>query len=184
MKSNSSLVHCHALVVCAVSLAVTLGCARDETSQSADSATVADSTSFNAAPLSEDLTKVDTSFAPELGVNLAAMTRLESGLYIHDLKKGTGPVAKSGDTIRTHYTGWLTNGEKFDSSLDRTESLEFPLGTGFVIHGWDQGIPGMRVGGRRRIVVPPALGYGAAGQPGTIPSRATLVFDVELLSVR
>ena len=123
-----------------------------------------------------------TSYAAALGVDVSRMTRTPSGLYYQDLVTGQGTEADSGKTVRTYYTGWLTSGEQFDSNRGKTP-FQFILGTGMVIKGWDQGIKGMRVGGRRRIVVPPALGYGKAGQPGTVPSRATLVFDIELKKV-
>ena len=110
-------------------------------------------------------------------------TKTASGLQYWDLKKGTGPIAKSGQTVKVHYTGWLTDGKKFDSSVDRNEPFEFKLGAGMVIKGWDQGVLGMKVGGKRKLVIPPDLGYGARGAGGAIPPNATLVFDVELLGV-
>jgi FKBP-type peptidyl-prolyl cis-trans isomerase len=109
-------------------------------------------------------------------------TKTASGLQYWDLKKGTGAVAKAGSTVKVHYTGWLTDGKKFDSSLDRNEPFEFKLGAGMVIRGWDEGVAGMKVGGKRQLRIPPDLGYGAAGA-GPIPPSSTLVFDVELLGV-
>ena len=106
-----------------------------------------------------------------------------SGLKYWDLKKGTGAVAKSGDAVKVHYTGWLTDGKKFDSSVDRNEPFAFKLGAGMVIKGWDEGVAGMKVGGKRQLMIPPDLGYGARGAGGAIPPNATLVFDVELLGV-
>jgi FKBP-type peptidyl-prolyl cis-trans isomerase FkpA len=106
-----------------------------------------------------------------------------SGLKYWDLKKGTGAVAKSGVSVKVHYTGWLTDGKKFDSSVDRKEPFDFKLGAGMVIKGWDEGVAGMKVGGKRQLRIPPDLGYGAPGSPGAIPPNATLVFDVELLAV-
>ncbi len=100
-----------------------------------------------------------------------------------DLSQGTGTPAKAGDTVSVHYTGWLSSGGKFDSSRDRDAPFEFRLGAGRVIRGWDEGVQGMQVGGTRRLVIPPALGYGAAGAGGVIPPHATLVFEVELLAV-
>ncbi len=107
-----------------------------------------------------------------------------SGLGIQELKEGTGRTAQAGDVVAVHYTGWLTDGTKFDSSRDRGDPLVFPLGRGQVIAGWDEGVSGMRVGGRRKLVIPPRLGYGAQGAGGVIPPNATLVFDVELCGVR
>jgi FKBP-type peptidyl-prolyl cis-trans isomerase len=106
-----------------------------------------------------------------------------SGLKYWDLKEGTGAVAKAGDKVKVHYTGWLTNGRKFDSSVDRGEPFEFRLGAGQVIKGWDEGVAGMKVGGKRQLRIPPELGYGPRGAGGVIPPNATLIFDVELLGV-
>ncbi len=110
--------------------------------------------------------------------------KMEDGLEYWDVKIGTGPRAIGGDIVQVHYTGWLANGKKFDSSLDRNEPFTFELGHGDVIKGWDEGIKGMRVGGKRRLRVPPALGYGAEGAGADIPPNATLIFDVELLGTR
>ena len=106
-----------------------------------------------------------------------------SGLKYWELKKGTGAVAKTGDSVKVHYTGWLTDGKKFDSSLDRGEPFGFKLGAGMVIKGWDEGVAGMKVGGKRQLRIPANLGYGANGAGGVIPPNADLVFDVELLGV-
>lgn len=124
------------------------------------------------------------TFAPSLGVDMNAMTKTATGLAYKDTKVGTGPVAKAGQTATVQYTGWLPDGTKFDSSRDRKEPFQFPLGAHRVIPGWDEGVAGMHVGGRRLLVVPPDLGYGAAGAGGVIPPNATLVFDVELLGVK
>jgi FKBP-type peptidyl-prolyl cis-trans isomerase FkpA len=107
-----------------------------------------------------------------------------STLQIEDLVVGTGDTAVSGRRVSVHYTGWLTSGRKFDSSLDRGAPFEFPLGGGRVIQGWDEGVAGMKVGGKRRLTIPPELGYGPDGVGGVIPPNATLVFEVELLAVR
>jgi FKBP-type peptidyl-prolyl cis-trans isomerase len=107
-----------------------------------------------------------------------------SGLKYWDVKAGTGDKAIGGMDVTVHYTGWLTNGQKFDSSVDRGEPFTFRLGAGRVIKGWDEGVAGMKVGGKRRLEIPPDLGYGARGAGGAIPPNATLVFDVELLAVR
>lgn len=105
-------------------------------------------------------------------------------LKIEDLVEGTGEPCKAGQTVSVHYTGTLTDGSKFDSSLDRGRPFEFPLGGGRVIAGWDQGVAGMKVGGKRRLTIPPELGYGARGFPPVIPANATLQFDIELLGFR
>lgn len=106
-----------------------------------------------------------------------------SGLKYEDLTVGEGAEAKSGDRVSVHYTGWLENGTKFDSSVDRGRPFDFPLGAGRVIKGWDQGVAGMKVGGKRKLTIPPALGYGERGAGGVIPPNATLVFEVELLKI-
>ena len=123
-------------------------------------------------------------FSAELGIDTAAMTKTPTGLQIQDVKVGQGAEAKSGSTAVVHYTGWLTDGKKFDSSRDRGTPFDFQLGAGQVIAGWDQGVAGMKVGGQRKLVIPADLGYGAAGAPPVIPPGATLVFDVELLDVK
>ena len=104
-------------------------------------------------------------------------------LIIEDLVVGTGAAAASGQKVTVHYTGWLTNGKKFDSSKDRGDPFVFSLGKGQVIKGWDEGVQGMKVGGKRKLTIPPAMGYGARGAGGVIPPNATLVFEVELLGV-
>jgi FKBP-type peptidyl-prolyl cis-trans isomerase len=121
-----------------------------------------------------------TDAAP--AVDLTAMTQTASGLYMQDLEVGEGEEALPGQSVTVYYTGWFQDGEKFDSSLDRGDTFSFPLGGGRVIAGWDEGVAGMRVGGWRRLVIPPALAYGEAGRQG-IPPNSTLVFDVELLDV-
>jgi FKBP-type peptidyl-prolyl cis-trans isomerase len=123
-------------------------------------------------------------FAAELGVDTTSLTRLPSGLRYQDVSVGSGEEATAGRTAVVHYTGWLPDGKKFDSSRDRNEPFSFPLGAGQVIAGWDQGVVGMKVGGRRKLVIPPDLGYGASGAPPDIPPNATLVFDVELLGLK
>jgi FKBP-type peptidyl-prolyl cis-trans isomerase FkpA len=116
------------------------------------------------------------------------MTTTASGLKIEDTKVGTGATPKSGQTCVMHYTGWLyvdgAKGQKFDSSVDRREPFEFQIGRGMVIKGWDEGVASMKVGGKRTLIIPPELGYGARGAGGVIPPNATLMFDVELLAVK
>jgi FKBP-type peptidyl-prolyl cis-trans isomerase FkpA len=107
-----------------------------------------------------------------------------SGLQYQVLKEGNGAVAKAGQTVSVHYTGWLTDGKKFDSSVDRGQPFQFPLGGGQVIKGWDEGVAGMKVGEKRKLTIPPGLGYGERGAGGVIPPNATLVFDVELLGIQ
>jgi len=126
------------------------------------------------------------AFAPAHAQQGKRMTTAD-GLTIIEVQEGTGPTA-AGKTAVVHYTGWLyTNGQKgkkFDSSVDRNEPFDFPVGQGRVIKGWDEGVATMKVGGKRTLIVPPALGYGARGAGGVIPPNATLMFDVELLAVK
>ncbi|MDR3300755.1 MAG: FKBP-type peptidyl-prolyl cis-trans isomerase [Candidatus Accumulibacter sp.] len=110
-------------------------------------------------------------------------TTTESGLSIEDIQVGDGDAAALGQSVSVHYTGWLADGVKFDSSRDGGEPLEFPLGRRHVIDGWDEGVQGMRVGGVRKLTIPPHLGYGARGAGGVIPPNATLVFEIELLGI-
>ncbi|MGA2894877.1 MAG: FKBP-type peptidyl-prolyl cis-trans isomerase [Xanthobacteraceae bacterium] len=128
------------------------------------------------------------SVQPAAAQTPGGITTTESGLKIIDTKIGTGPSPKVGQTCVMHYTGWLyqngAKGAKFDSSVDRGQPFEFPIGTGRVIPGWDEGIATMKVGGKRTLIIPPALAYGARGAGGVIPPNATLIFDVELLGVK
>jgi FKBP-type peptidyl-prolyl cis-trans isomerase FkpA len=148
---------------CLLGLAVLAGCRRQ---------------SINVAGEPEALT-----YAKALSVKLDDMKKSPTGLYTRDETVGQGDEAVKGRRAVVHYTGWLVDGRKFDSSHDRNEPFDFEVGAAEVIAGWDEGVEGMRVGGRRKLVVPPALGYGS--QPiGPIPAGSTLVFDVELLEVR
>lgn len=113
-----------------------------------------------------------------------SITTTASGLQIEEINVGTGATAESGQNVVVHYTGWLVNGNKFDSSKDRDDPFQFGLGRRQVISGWDEGVAGMKVGGVRKLTIPPELGYGARGAGGVIPPNATLVFEVELLDIR
>ncbi|HEX4589182.1 MAG TPA: FKBP-type peptidyl-prolyl cis-trans isomerase [Gemmataceae bacterium] len=112
------------------------------------------------------------------------MVTTKSGLKYTDEKEGTGKEAKKGDTVEVHYTGWLKDGTKFDSSKDRGQPFSFRLGAGMVIKGWDEGVAGMKEGGKRKLIIPPELGYGQRGAGGVIPPNAELTFEVELLKVK
>ncbi|MBK7023854.1 MAG: FKBP-type peptidyl-prolyl cis-trans isomerase [Sulfuritalea sp.] len=112
-----------------------------------------------------------------------SQTTTASGLVIEEVLVGEGAEARAGQMVSVHYTGWLTDGTKFDSSKDRNEPFEFPLGARHVIAGWDEGVQGMKIGGTRKLTIPAALGYGARGAGGVIPPNATLVFEVELLGL-
>ena len=117
-------------------------------------------------------------------IDTLQLRRTASGLGIEELREGTGRMAEAGNVVAVHYTGWLTDGSKFDSSRDRGEVITFVLGRGQVIAGWEEGLAGMKVGGRRKLEIPPALGYGDAGNGAVIPPRATLIFDVEMCWVK
>jgi FKBP-type peptidyl-prolyl cis-trans isomerase FkpA len=121
------------------------------------------------------------------GISMSTTTTA-SGLQYEEISVGSGDEAKAGGQVTVHYTGWLQNadgsaGRKFDSSKDRNEPFDFPLGAGHVIKGWDEGVQGMKVGGVRKLIIPSSLGYGARGAGGVIPPNATLIFEVELLGV-
>jgi FKBP-type peptidyl-prolyl cis-trans isomerase len=129
--------------------------------------------------------------APAARPNTNAPTRVtgdgvktDSGLQYWEIRVGTGEVAKEGSRARVHYSGWLTTGKKFDSSVDRGTPFDFTIGNGEVIKGWEEGVAGMKVGGKRQLRIPPELGYGADGSPPTIPPNATLIFDIQLLAVQ
>ena len=123
-------------------------------------------------------------FAVRKGSQTGAEVKTASGLRYVDNVVGDGPSPKSGQTVTVHYTGTLENGKKFDSSYDRGKPADFVIGRGMVIKGWDEGLMSMKVGGKRKLIIPPGLGYGPAGKPPDIPGNSTLVFDVELLGVK
>lgn len=116
--------------------------------------------------------------------NEPKIVKTDSGLKYQELKVGSGDEAKKGDTVEVHYTGWLTNGKKFDSSVDRNKPFSFSLGAGMVIKGWDEGVQGMKVGGKRKLIIPSELAYGKEGRGDVIPKNAELIFEVELLKIK
>jgi peptidylprolyl isomerase len=130
----------------------------------------------------------DEKAAPAADKKESKMTKTASGLQYEDTKAGTGASPKVGQTCVMHYTGWLwengAKGKKFDSSVDRGQPFEFPLGKGMVIKGWDEGVATMKIGGKRNLLIPPDLGYGARAMGGVIPANSTLFFEVELLGVK
>jgi FKBP-type peptidyl-prolyl cis-trans isomerase FkpA len=123
------------------------------------------------------------AFQGLINQNEPAATTTSSGLQIEELAIGSGAAAQAGNRVSVHYTGWLTDGTKFDSSVDRDTPFEFNLGTGDVIKGWDEGVAGMQPGGKRRLTIPPELGYAERGAGAIIPPNATLIFEVELLEI-
>ena len=137
---------------------------------------------FDPGTLSTD--PATATFAPALNVDIPSMTKTADSLYYKDLIVGTGATAAAGYTVRVTYTGWLINGVKFDTSDTKTPAyFEFLVNTGGVIKGWDEGVRGMKVGGKRQLVIPPGLAYGSSGSGG-IPGNAILVFEISLLQVR
>ena len=159
----------------ALSVLAVVGCSsRDKPAETAPAA----------APAATEATAAPADAPAPTGTDTMALQKT-------DLAPGNGPEIKSGQTALVHYTGWLydpaapeNKGKKFDSSVDRNEPFEFPVGAGMVIKGWDEGVVGMKVGGKRRLVIPPEMGYGSRGAGGVIPPGATLVFDVELVEIR
>lgn len=139
--------------------------------------------SASAWPL-KDKSKNSAQQVYPLGPDAEGFYTSSTGLKFKDLSKGKGKRPSAGQTVVVHYTGWLTNGQKFDSSVDRGTPFEFVLGTGQVIKGWDEGVKGMNIGGKRRLTIPPQLGYGRQGFGNLIPANSTLVFEVELLGVK
>ncbi len=138
---------------------------------------------LNTSPASERPAQ-NQSKEPLAAMNDSDYTTTASGLKYKDIKVGEGESPKNGQTVKVHYTGTLEDGTKFDSSRDRGQPFEFPIGLGRVIKGWDEGVMSMKVGGRRELVIPAELGYGSRGAGGVIPPNATLIFDVELLGLK
>jgi len=156
-------------------LATAVGCQQSKTTTSAAGATGGETaTTSGTEPAPAPVAEASPAGGQEV--------TMPNGLKYLDMVVGTGAVAETGKMVTVHYTGWLTDGTKFDSSVDRGQPYPFQLGRGAVIKGWDEGVKGMRVGGKRKLTIPPDLGYGAGGN-GPIPPNATLVFDVELLGV-
>ncbi len=158
------------LIVLVVVALVVTACAKKETQEQAASSAPTPSTMAN-----------PNASKP---ASTSAIVTLPDGLKYEVLRQGNGPEAKAGQTVAVHYTGWLTNGTKFDSSVDRGQPFDFTLGQGQVIKGWDEGVAGMKVGEKRKLTIPSQLGYGERGAGGVIPPNATLVFDVELLGIQ
>ena len=148
-------------------------------------ALAAQSAPKKSAPASSGVTRKSATAHPAIGPSKVTgdPTKTPSGLEYWDIKLGTGPTAQKGQTVKVNYTGWLTTGKKFDSSVGAAP-FEFTLGAGEVIKGWDEGVDGMKVGGKRQLKIPPDLAYGDRGAAGVIPPGATLIFDVELLGVQ
>ena len=156
------------------------GCQQTSTTEKSSTATTntaATGTSATSEPAAG--TPATTSGATE-----GQERTLPGGLKVTDIKVGSGPMAETGSTVAVHYTGWLMDGTKFDSSLDRGDPIVFQLGAGRVIKGWEEGLKGMRVGGKRKLTIPTSMGYGAQGYPPVIPPDATLQFEVELMNVK
>jgi FKBP-type peptidyl-prolyl cis-trans isomerase len=172
----------------ALTVIVLAGCQQSSTESAAPASTGSTTTGAaqgTSGTTSTTNTKTTTTSSSATSVTTSSQEiTMPSGLKYEELKVGDGAVAETGTTVSVHYTGWLTNGTKFDSSLDRGQPFSFRLGTGQVIRGWDEGVKGMRVGGKRKLTIPPDLGYGEAGAGGVIPPNATLLFEVELLGVR
>lgn len=154
------------IVVAVLMIFALIGCNRGEQAQQGEQAAES-ATSTSGMP---DFSSLD-------------LETTDTGLQYHDFTVGDGDPPQPGQVVQVHYTGWLTNGQKFDSSIDRGTPFEFPLGRGRVIQGWDEGVASMNIGGKRLLVIPSDLGYGERGAGGVIPPNATLVFEVELLGV-
>ncbi len=169
----------HAIALALMAALLVAGC--NEVAQKSGSSSSSSSSAVTPPP------GTITSAAPSSGEAAGGRVhKLASGLQYEDLTVGSGKMAEPGMNVSVHYTGWLADSArtKFDSSHDRSQPFQFQLGGGQVIQGWDEGVKGMRIGGKRKLTIPPDLGYGARGASGIIPPNATLVFDVELLDVK
>ncbi|MGE0227250.1 MAG: FKBP-type peptidyl-prolyl cis-trans isomerase [Dehalococcoidia bacterium] len=162
------------LLACVLIAGVAVACGSDDEGAAATAASQAEGTSVS----------TNEGNAPGVPVLTGAVQRTASGLGYIDEKVGDGASPQAGQQVTVHYTGWLTNGKKFDSSRDRGQPFVFPIGAGRVIAGWDEGVATMKVGGKRRLIIPANLGYGARGAGATIPPNSVLIFDVELLGVQ
>lgn len=171
-----------ALAATACVALVAAGCAHTNSSPPSSHTTTTTTTTTHSTPAPAPAQPAGA--IPPVSAGAQAPVTTASGLTYQDFVVGTGPSPSTGKTVTVHYTGWLTNGTKFDSSRDRGTPFQFPLGRGGVIAGWDEGVAGMRVGGQRRLTIPPKIGYGASGAGGVIPPNATLIFEVELLAIR
>lgn len=175
------------ILIAAALIATLAACAKQETTTTTTATTTATTPTTAVETTQETTSAADATAAQGATMDTFAMpTNLEttaSGLQYTVDQPGTGAQPRQGQTVSVHYTGWLTDGTKFDSSRDRGEPIEFPIGTGRVIRGWDEGVGAMKVGEKRTLVIPPALGYGARGASGVIPPNATLVFKVELVGI-
>jgi FKBP-type peptidyl-prolyl cis-trans isomerase len=183
-REELTMTPCRRLLTIAALVAIA-GCQESQSGDSASSpagsqSTTSGATGGTSASSGSSVGATATTPTPTPGTEITTA----SGLKIQEQVVGTGAEAVQGKTVSVHYTGWLTDGTQFDSSRDSGRPIEFPLGTPGIVQGWNEGIAGMKVGGKRRLTIPPALGYGAAGRPPVIPPNATMVFEVELVGVR
>jgi FKBP-type peptidyl-prolyl cis-trans isomerase len=170
-----------------VAILALAGCKQSSTTEQSSTTTTtsaASGTSATPGATTSGAATADKAPSATSGATEGQERTLPGGLKVTDVKVGSGPMAESGSTVAVHYTGWLMDGTKFDSSLDRGSPIVFQLGAGRVIKGWEEGIKGMRVGGKRKLTIPSSMGYGAQGYPPVIPPDATLQFDVELMDVK